>query len=52
MIVLYTTEREYPWDLGGFPNAAAYLDCLRSRPSSAAISRKTSLEDSGGRGNG
>ncbi len=52
MIVLYTTERDYPWNLGDFPKAAAYLDCLRWRPSSAAISPKTGLENSGGPGNG
>lgn len=39
-------------DLGDFPKAAAYLDRLRSRPSYASISPRTSLEDSGGRGDG
>ena len=39
-------------DLGDFSEAAAYLDRLRSRPSYASISPRTSLEDSGGRGDG
>ena len=52
MIVLYTTERDCPWNLGDFPKAAAYLDCLRWGPSSAAIRPKTCLEDSRGHGNG
>lgn len=36
-------------DLSDFPNAAAYLDRLRSRDSYKAISSKTSLDDSAGR---
>ncbi len=39
-------------DLGDFPKVAAYLERLRSRPSYASISPRTSLEDSGGRADG
>ena len=37
-------------DLSAFPKTAAYLDRLRRRPSYRAISPKTSLEASAGRG--